>query len=192
MFWVLILSIVCLCQGFQLCIVCKIGKILLRKGKQVLIMKTCCGFNIYHIVHTSLRCKQYHVTMKYENIILQHLNIYSVNVDNLFGVTWRFALRSLYHQSSNDSADRYVSVCSIFPKCTNQTRQIGINIHRLTVVQYVLFFICFVEHYMCVYKLHMIKVCDQEISVHTFTFPRSRLTNGSRTAQKSPSHHTLT
>lgn len=39
MFWVLTLSIVCLCQGFQLCIVCKIGKTLLRKGKQVLIMK---------------------------------------------------------------------------------------------------------------------------------------------------------
>lgn len=66
LFWVLILSIVCLCQGFQLCIVCKIGKALLRKGKQVLIMNTCCGFNIYHIVHTSLWCKQYHVTMKYE------------------------------------------------------------------------------------------------------------------------------
>lgn len=84
-FWVLILSIVCLCQGFQLCIVCKIGKTLLRKGKQVLIMKTCCGFNIYHNVHTSLRCKLYHVTINYENIILQHLNIYSVNVDNVFG-----------------------------------------------------------------------------------------------------------
>lgn len=171
MFWVLILSIVCLCQGFQLCIVCKIGKTLLRKGKQVLIMKTCCGFNIYHIVHTSLRCKQYHVTMKYENIILQHLNIYSVNVDNLFGVTRRFALRSLYHQPSKTIQRMSMSsVCSIFPKCTNQTRQIGINIHRLTVVQYVLFLFVSLNT-ICVYKLHMIKVCDQEISVHTFTFP---------------------
>lgn len=39
MFWVLILSIVCLCQGSELCMVCQIGKTSLRKGKQVLIMK---------------------------------------------------------------------------------------------------------------------------------------------------------
>lgn len=87
MFWVLILSIVCLCQGFQLCIVCKIGKTLLRKVKQVLIMKkkTCCGFNIYsNICPYVTLCKQYHVTIRYKDIILQHLNIYSVNVDNPF------------------------------------------------------------------------------------------------------------
>lgn len=123
MFWVLILSIVCLCQGFQLCIVCKIGKTLLRKGKQVLIMKTCRGFNIYHIVHMSLRCKQYHVTMKYENIILRHLNIYSVNVDNPFGdhmkVYVAIVISSVVENDSSRATDEYVSVCRIFPKCTN-------------------------------------------------------------------------
>lgn len=72
-------------SGFQLCIVCKIDKTLLRKGKQVLIMKTCCDFNIYRNVHMSLWCKLYHVTINYENIIFQHLNIYSVNVDNVCG-----------------------------------------------------------------------------------------------------------
>lgn len=104
MFWVLILSIVCLCQGFQLCIVCKIGKTLLRKGKQVLIMKKqkVSRLYIYHTVHLSLQCKQYNVNIRYENIILRHPSIYFVNVSYPFGHHMKvcFAI-VVYHQSLN-------------------------------------------------------------------------------------------
>lgn len=48
-------------------------------------------------------------------------------------------ISSVVKNDSSRATDEYVSICSIFPKCTNQTRQIGINIHRLTVVQYVFF-----------------------------------------------------
>lgn len=171
MFWVLILSIVCLCQGFQLCIVCKIGKTLLRKGKQVLIMKTCCGFNIYHNVHTSLRCKLYHVTINYENIILQHLNIYSVNVDNVFGDHMKvcFAIIIISRKETILEEQQMSMFFCFSPKCTNQTQQIGINIHvlvfRLTDLDslwcnmlFDFFCFCFVEHYVCKEIAHDLSV----------------------------------
>lgn len=53
-------------------------------------------------------------------------------------------------------------------------------------------FCFFKSNTMCVYKLHTIKVCDQEMSAHTLTFPCFRLINSSHMAQKSQSNHALT